>query len=303
MWRALVSLAILASFWAQAAAGQAPDHSLRPVLRPGSAVASPVSPALPAYNVVVRYDARVRPRLRPGTVAAIPQPAPQPVRNTVFAAGAFGDRAVARSLRPHLRPASFAVMRAAPSTPLPPVAAPKPTGKFGAICGSRAIRGQRLSAIPGKLRGCGQAKPVKVSEVSGVRLSPAAIMDCTTASALDKWVRKGVVPAVGRLGGGPAELKVAAGYSCRTRNNKPGAKISEHGRGKAVDISGLTLKNGVKISVLKGWRDPIQGKILKEMHSSACGTFGTVLGPNSDRYHKDHLHLDTASYRGGAYCR
>ena len=31
--------------------------------------------------------------------------------------------------------------------------------------------------------------------------------------------------------------------------------------------------------------------------------FGTVLGPNSDRFHRDHFHFDMASYSSGAYCR
>ncbi len=145
-----------------------------------------------------------------------------------------------------------------------------------------------------------------MTEVAGVRLSQAAVMDCTTAKALNSWVETGVKPAVGRLGGGLAGLRVAAHYSCRTRNNQPGAKISEHGKGHAIDISGgFVLKNGgVTISVLNGWRDPVQGKVLKAAHAAACAPpFGTVLGPNADRYHQDHLHMDTARYRSGSYCR
>lgn len=279
----------------QAALANAPDRSLRPTLRPGSSAPAPL------YNVVVRYDAKIRPRMRPGRAEPV---APSLQTAAVLAPQAgLSKAAVAQSLRPHLRPKSFSVMRDAPRAAITPAATPKSTSKFGSICGSRAIRGQKISAIPGKLRGCGLSNGVKVSEVSGVRLSTPSIMDCTTAKALDSWVRKGVAPAVGRLGGGVTELKVVAHYSCRTRNNRPGAKISEHGKGRAVDIAGMTLKNGAKISVLKGWRDPVQGKVLKQMHKSACGPFGTVLGPNADRYHKDHLHLDTARYRGGAYCR
>jgi hypothetical protein len=39
------------------------------------------------------------------------------------------------------------------------------------------------------------------------------------------------------------------------------------------------------------------------MHKAACGPFGTVLGPNSNRFHQDHFHFDTARYRSGSYCR
>ena len=104
-------------------------------------------------------------------------------------------------------------------------------------------------------------------------------------------------------GGGVAQIKVAAHYSCRTRNNRPGAKISEHGKGKAIDISGFRLRDGTEITVLKDYDSWQFGPALRRMRREACGPFGTVLGPGSDRYHNDHFHFDTARHRGGAYCR
>lgn len=173
----------------------------------------------------------------------------------------------------------------------------------GSVCGRRDIRGTQIKAIPAKLKGCGLSDPVRVTEISGIKLSSPATIDCTTAKALRTWIDKGAKKAVGRKGGGLAALKVVASYACRTRNNQPGAKVSEHGRGRAIDVAGLTLKNGQTISVLKGWNDRAQGKILKKMHKSACGPFGTVLGPDANKYHKDHFHFDTARYRSGSYCR
>ncbi|MEZ5769485.1 MAG: extensin family protein [Paracoccaceae bacterium] len=73
-----------------------------------------------------------------------------------------------------------------------------------------------------------------------------------------------------------------------------GAKLSEHSFGHAIDVSGVTLKDGTTLTVLDHWRSGKYGSVIKAMHSSACGTFGTVLGPNADRYHQNHLHLDTA---------
>ena len=32
------------------------------------------------------------------------------------------------------------------------------------------------------------------------------------------------------------------------------------------------------------------------------GIFGTTLGPDGDRYHKNHMHFDTADQRNGPYC-
>ena len=230
----------------------------------------------------------IRPMARP----ALTPPVLSPVQPTVPT-----KLAVATSLRPVSRPKGFS-RKIASSTPTP-----AKSGRRGRICGVNEIKGQEISAVPGKISGCGISSPVRVTEVSGVKLSQAAVMDCTTAKALNSWVRNGVFPAVGRLGGGPSSLRVVAHYACRTRNNKRGAKISEHGKGRAVDIAGIRLKNGAELSVLRGWRDPVQGKVLKKMHKAACGPFGTVLGPNADKYHQDHFHFDTARYRSGAYCR
>ena len=98
-------------------------------------------------------------------------------------------------------------------------------------------------------------------------------------------------------------IKVVAHYACRTRNNKKGARISEHGKGRAVDIAAINLNDGSQMTVLNGWRSAKNGPALKRMHKAACGPFGTVLGPNADRYHQDHFHFDTARYRSGPYCR
>ena len=171
------------------------------------------------------------------------------------------------------------------------------------VCGDRGIIGQRVSPIRGRLAGCRIARPVRVISIDGVRLSQPAVLDCKAAKALKSWIRKGARPAVGRLGGGISSMRVMASYACRTRNSQPGAKLSEHARGKAIDIGAITLKNGMTISVLKDWRDPVKGKILRRMHRAACGPFGTVLGPDANRFHRDHFHFDVARYRGRSYCR
>ncbi|MDC0738863.1 extensin family protein [Cognatishimia sp. SS12] len=213
------------------------------------------------------------------------------------------------SLRPRQRPQTLAV---APQQ-LPRAVIPKPERQqnavqrkqagIGRVCGNRALLGTEVGTVPARLRGCGVRKAVKLHSVSGVALSTPAVMECDTAHALKSWVDRGVTRAVGRTGGGVVKLQVAAGYSCRTRNNRPGAKISEHGKGRAIDISAFHLKNGDRISVLKDWGRGKKGRILKALHKSACGPFGTVLGPNADKYHRDHFHFDVARHRSGPYCR
>ncbi len=213
----------------------------------------------------------------------------------VLATSALGLRI---SLRPVLRPRGLRSGNQPQSHPIPVAVTAR-----GSVCGIGSIKGEKLARIRGRLAGCGVKNPVRISSIDGVALSQGAIMDCTTAKALNSWVKNGVKPTVGRLGGGVASLQVLAHYSCRTRNSQPGAKISEHGKGRAIDISAINLNNGASLNVLNGWKDRAQGKLLKNIHRVACGPFGTVLGPNSDRFHRDHFHLDTARYRGGSYCR
>ena len=238
----------------------------------------------------------IRPEIRPGTAPLVQVVAasPAPVIETV--------EVVAVSPRPEGRPRNFAaIVRSALQSPK--AETPVKLAKRGSVCGDKSIRGQEITSIPGKLQGCGVQNPVRITEVDGIALSMAATVNCTTAKALKKWVNKTVKPTVGRMGGGVTSLRVAAHYSCRSRNNIPGAKISEHGRGNAIDISAINLKNGTSLTVISGWRDKRQGPVLKKLHRGACGTFGTVLGPNSDAHHQDHFHLDVANHRSGAYCK
>lgn len=176
-------------------------------------------------------------------------------------------------------------------------------GMKGAVCGDPDIKGQKIAPITGKAKGCGLSNGVKIHEVDGITLTQHATIDCTTAKALKSWVRNGVKPAIGKRGGGLKSLKVVAHYVCRTRNSQRGAKVSEHGRGRALDVAAFHLRDGTSVSVLEGWRKRRDGRLLRQMHKAACGPFGTVLGPQSDRFHQDHFHLDTARYRSGAYCR
>lgn len=238
-------------------------------------------------------ESSLRPQLR-GVESVVVQtptrPRLRPLSDQVQAAEAPASIGpLTLSLRPQTRPASVgqAIARR----------------QAGAVCGPIEIQGEKIAAIKGRIPGCGIENAVRITSVSGVKLSTAATMDCTTAKALNTWVRKGVQPAVGSKGGGVKQLRVVAHYACRTRNNRAGAKISEHGKGRAIDIAGIGLRDGSEISVLRDWGRGDDGRALRQMWRAACGPFGTVLGPESDPFHKDHFHFDTARYRSGSYCR
>ncbi len=197
-----------------------------------------------------------------------------------------------RSERPNRRPSIFTKRRT------DEIAA----SVRGSVCGVPDIKGEALSPIRGR-GACGIAQPVRISSVNGVGLTQRPTIDCPTARALNTWVKDGLKPAVGDVGGGVKALHIVGSYACRNRNNAKTGRLSEHAKGRAVDIRTIALKDGSQITVLNGWRHPQQGPILKRAHAAACGPFGTVLGPNANRFHRDHFHFDTARYRSGSYCR
>lgn len=323
--RAVYFASMLLSFMAASGAAQSPDVSPRPVPRPGPVIASPpgVTAGPQASDAVTRITLRaspqapgasVRPVARPGgptpdaaapamappaTTEAAPTPAaPRVIRPPQ----GVTPLAIARSPRPGLRPDGLEASVRASATRQTPARVAQP-GTPGAICGQPGLLGERLDPIVGRSRGCGIAEPVRLRAVDGVTLSTPATVNCQTARALQTWMQDSVIPTVGRAGGGVQSLRVVASYACRTRNNQPGARISEHARGNAIDIAGIGLANGDELTVLTDWRRGRDGRMLRAMHSGACGPFGTVLGPNSDRFHQDHFHFDVASHRSGPYCR
>ncbi len=245
-----------------------------------------------ATPAVAAPDSSLRPVLRKGALVIDPSGSISPPPNAQGSTAMHLRNGPRASLRPSLR--SPDIERNAKQQ--------RALRAKGAVCGDAALEGKAIGRVKPKLKGCGLEDAVQVQSVAGVRLSQAAVMDCVTARALKTWIEETAKPAFSGQSG-LRGLRVAAHYSCRTRNNQPGAKVSEHGRGRAIDISGFQLANGAEVSVLKGWKSAANAKTLRRLHKGACGTFGTVLGPNSDRYHQDHLHFDTARYRSGSYCR
>jgi hypothetical protein len=211
------------------------------------------------------------------------------------------------SMRPRPRPENLGQLPTAEvELAAAPMPAPAPESRSskrkrkkaqgGAICGDPDIIGEKLAPISSKVKGCGVEEPIRVTAIAGIRLSQPATINCQTAIALHRWIEGGLRPAM--RGRKVVELQIAASYICRPRNNIKGNKISEHGRGNAIDIAGFTFGDGSSWTVLNDYNAQI-----RRAHKAACGIFGTTLGPGSDGFHENHLHFDTAHYNYGSYCR
>ena len=147
--------------------------------------------------------------------------------------------------------------------------------------------------------GCGGDDLVRLEAIvlpdkSRVPLKPAATLRCPMASAVAEWVR-GDVAAIAAAGGtSVSELDNFDSFDCRGRNRMVGAKLSEHGRANALDVRALKLANGRSISLTDR---TVSRELRESVLHSACARFSTVLGPGSDWYHEDHIHLDLMERR------
>jgi len=145
---------------------------------------------------------------------------------------------------------------------------------------------------------CGAEQPFEMAAADGgrVRLKPAALLRCPMIPQVDRWVSEVIEPAARHTyGASLAEITVAASYSCRPMNNIRGGHLSEHGHANALDVSAFTLTDGTRITVKRGWHGDLRAQaFLHTVHDGACAEFTTVLGPNYDRHHHDHFHVDMA---------
>jgi hypothetical protein len=147
--------------------------------------------------------------------------------------------------------------------------------------------------------GCGGDDLVKLEAIvlpdkHRVALTPPATLRCKIASEIADWVRTDVVSLTEQLGSEPSVLDNFDSYECRSFNRIPGGHLSEHGRANALDVRAIKLANGKSIE----FTDRTVPRDLREsfLHS-VCARFMTVLGPGSDGYHEEHIHLDLMERR------
>ena len=147
--------------------------------------------------------------------------------------------------------------------------------------------------------------------VDGVRIRPedggsinyapqSLVTACPVAAALALWERDIVQPAAQRhFRTRVVRVDHAGSYSCRRLYGRDRGAWSEHATANAVDITGFALSDGTRISVKRDWDSPrARGHFLREVRDGACRLFATVLSPDYNAAHRDHLHLDQAE-RGG----
>ena len=157
-----------------------------------------------------------------------------------------------------------------------------------------------LGALEGPA-GCGGPDVIYLERIilpdrTEVAIEPPATLRCETAEAIASFVRQDLAPAAAAMGSALSAVENFDSYDCRSRNRVAGAKLSEHGLANALDIRSVRLKDG---RVVRPADSAAPSEFRVAMKAAACDRFTTVLGPGSDGYHEDHIHLDRAERRSG----
>lgn len=151
--------------------------------------------------------------------------------------------------------------------------------------------------------GCPISGTVKLTDI-GTPVTNLGALTCPLAGAFAAWTRHAVQPAALIAFGQPvAKVETMGSYACRTVAGS--SRLSEHARANAVDVGGVVLADGRRVTVKAGWSGaPDEQRFLRLIHDSACRRFGSVLSPDYNAAHADHLHLDMAPVgKLGRFCR
>ena len=142
--------------------------------------------------------------------------------------------------------------------------------------------------------GCKVVGAVQLIDI-GVPVTGLKAMRCGLARTFVAWTRNAVVPASFQiLGSEVVKVETFGTYACRNTIGTATSRLSGHALANAVDVSGFVLKDGRRITIASDWRsgDDRVREFLKTIHESACKRFGTVLSPDYNAAHHDHLHLE-----------
>lgn len=206
---------------------------------------------------------------------------------------------------------SYAEARAASSGPMARISAPPPVARNAAESQCLSDLGQtgaQFEPLPDRYLGdgCSNLGTVQMhalaSDSGELNLTNIGPVTCPVSAAFAAWVRFGVDRAAQQIYGQRlASVQTMGSYSCR--NVAGTSRRSGHATAAAIDVGGFVLEDGTRITVTDGWNGSSRDReFLRTVQRSACRRFGTVLGPDYNAAHHDHLHVEGV-IEGNSYCR
>lgn len=191
-----------------------------------------------------------------------------------------------------------------------PSALPAPRSAEAGQCLSRLVQmGAQYTALDDRYlgQGCSQLSTVQLSSLasdgSSLGVTNIGPVTCEVSQVFTGWARYGVDRAARQILGSPVRtIETMGSYSCR--NVAGTGRRSGHATGAAIDISGFVLEDGRRITVKSAWFGGTskEQQFLRTVQQSACKRFDTVLGPDYNSAHNDHLHVEGV-IGTKSYCR
>ena len=194
---------------------------------------------------------------------------------------------------------------ALPAPATEPAAPPPPSACFQRLNSKLAIA-SAMSGVNGA-GGCGaedvvQLEAIVLADKTRVAVTPPAVVRCDLAEALAHFVRDDVAPAVAPNSGaarGASSTTIptnAAAATASSGRSSPSTARATRSTSRAIRLGNGSVVDLTSVMVAKDLRERVRPR--------ACARFNTVLGPGSDGYHENHIHLDLAQRsRGYKMCQ
>jgi hypothetical protein len=164
--------------------------------------------------------------------------------------------------------------------------------------------GARFSRVPDQDfgGGCSAIGAVQMTAVGPIAVTNTKALKCGAALAFSRWAEGPVQRAANTyFGSRVVRIESMGTYACRNVNGAASGRLSEHASANAIDIGAFVLADGRRVTIRSGWNgEGDEQQFLRAVHDDACNAFITVLSPDYNAAHFDHLHFDMG---GRKFCR
>jgi hypothetical protein len=171
-------------------------------------------------------------------------------------------------------------------------------GRCPALLERAGVRYEPLASVR-RGASCGYSDGVRLERGGAwtIGFAPAGVgTSCPVAAALALFEWNVLQPAAERhFGARVVRIEHFGSYNCRRIYGRSQGDWSEHATANALDVAGLVLSDGTRASVIRDWKgEGPKARFLRDVRDGACRMFTTVLSPDYNAAHRDHLHLDLA---------
>lgn len=145
--------------------------------------------------------------------------------------------------------------------------------------------------------GCAVATPVRAAAGRLAAFAPAIETSCAMLVAWSDFEPELQRAAKAHLGRPVVAVEHYGSFACRRMSGNAG-RLSLHAQARALDVAGFRLEDGRRVTVAEGWRGGRdERRFLRAVAKAACRHFSVTLTPETDRAHRDHLHVDIGPWR------